>query len=155
VQKITRIVTAVAVAVSVLAATAPRAAQAAEDMEKLELMLHGVTAVYASAAMAMRAYVAGTLTKDDVQAEIKRNTKFLALLTRCGSEMERQAAPDDDEAISFAKDFEQVCSYLDFAFGSLSTYVSEGNDLDAKLFDRYLAKAEAAMTRLLRGASGD
>lgn len=154
-QKTTRIVTAAAVVLGVLAAMGPRGAQAAEDVERLELMLHGVTAVYASAVMTMEAYAGGLLTKDEVQAEVARNAKFLALLTRCGAQMERQAAPNDDEAISFAKDFQQVCSYLEFAFDSFATYVGEGNELDAKLFERYLAKAEAAMTRLLQGASGE
>ena len=134
----------------------PRGADAAEpDTDILELMLHGVTAVYSSTVMAMNAYRSGLLTKEEANAEIARNKAFLAVLLRCATSLERSSAPDEYDDISFAKDFGQVCSYLEFALDSFSTFVAEGDEIDRRLFDRYLFKGEQTMNRLLKEFSGE
>jgi len=136
------------------ASLVPRPAAAA-DADTMELMLHGVTAVYASTVMAMNAYRSGLLTKEEASAEIARNETFLAVLTRCATSLERSAAPDDYDDIAFAKDFGQVCSYLQLALDSFATFVAEGDDIDRRLFDRYLFKGEQTMNRLLKKFSGE
>ena len=148
-------IVAVAVGVAVAAAPSPGGAVMTAELAKVELMLHGVTAVYASAVMTMQAYRAGLLTKEEASTEIERNERFLAVLTKCGRNLEREAEPGDHEDVSFAKDFSQVCGYLQLAFESFGVFVSEGNDLDRKLFDRYLFKGEQTMSRLLRSFSGE
>jgi len=155
VKRLVGTMVAVAVGVAVAAAPSPGRAVMTADLAKVELMLHGVTAVYASAVMTMQAYRAGLLTKEEASTEIGRNERFLAVLTKCGKTLEREAAPGDDENVSLAKDFLQVCSYLELALGSFEDFVSDGNDIDRKLVDRYLFKCEQTMTRLLRNFSGE
>jgi len=145
---------AAVVGLALVAAPSAGRAQGAMDLDKVELMLHGVTAVYTSTVMAMNAYRSGLLTKDEAVTEIARNEAFLVVLAKCGRKLEREAAPDEHEDISFAQDFVQVCNYLQFAIESFTTFVSEGNELDRKLFDRYLSKGEETMDRLLKEFSG-
>ena len=147
------IVIALAAAVGIGLA-APARAQEGEDLEKTELMLHGLMAVHSSAIMTMRAYDAGLLTKEEATSEHARNDKFLAVLSKVAANLERSLTLDEQEEISFAKGFLEVCTYLDLALDSLEKYVTEGNELDRKLFDRYILKAEQAMTRQLKRFSG-
>jgi hypothetical protein len=147
------IVIALAAAVG-LGLAGPVRAQEGEDLEKTELMLHGLMAVHASAVMTMRAYDAGLLTKEEATSEHARNAKFLAVLSKVAANLDRSLALSEQEEISFAKEFLQVCTYMDLALNSLEKYIAEGNELDHKLFDRYIAKTEEAMTRLLKRFSG-
>jgi len=136
----------------VVAAPAPASGQIDNDLEKLELMLHGLIAVHASCVMAMKAYDAGLLTKEEAQTEIARNEKLLDLLTRCGLALKRAAATASQEDYSFIQDYLQVCEYLRLALDSFKTYIAEGNTLDQKLFDRYLLMGEQTITRLLKAS---
>ena len=145
---------ALAVAVGIGLAAAPARAQEGEDLEKIQLMLHGLMAVHGSAIMTMRAYDAGLLTKEDATGETARNDKFLTVLSKVGANLERALTFEEQDEISFAKEFLQVCTYLDLALDALDKYVAEGNELDRSLFDRYILKTEQAMTRLLKRFSG-
>ena len=139
---------AAAVGLGVVVLPAP--AQIDDDLEKIELMLHGLIAVHASAVMTMKAYEAGLLTQEEAETEIARNEKLLVLLTRCGVALKRAASTASHEDFSFIQDYLQVCEYLRLALDSFKTFIAEGNELDQKLFDRYLLKVEQAMTRLLK-----
>jgi len=150
VKRLIAITLTAAVGLGVVAAPALAPAQIDQDLEKVELMLHGLIAVHASAVMAMKAYEAGLLTKEEAETEIARNEKLLALLTRCGIELKRAATTASHEDFSFIQDFLQVCDYLRLALDSFKTFIAEGNELDQKLFDRYLLKAEQTITRLLQ-----
>lgn len=125
-------------------------AQVDDDLEKVELMLHGLIAVHASAVMTMKAYQAGLLTKEQAETEITRNEKLLALLTRCGIGLKHAATAASHEDFSFIQDYLQVCDYLRLALDSFRTFIAEENELDQKLFDRYVLKVEQAVTRLLK-----
>lgn len=145
---------AVAVGLALVAAPAPGPAAGTEDLDKTALMLHGVTAVYSSLALTMNAYRAGLLTAEETTAAVARDEQFLAVLARCGAKLERDAGPEEYDQVSFAKDYRQVCNYLQLALDSFKTFLEEGNELDRKLFDRYLANAEKAVSRMLKGLSG-
>ncbi len=134
---------------------APLPVRAQDDFGKVELMLYGLTAIYSSTVMTMNAYRAGLLTKEEAKIELDRNEKFLAVLVKCGTKLKREAALDEHQDVSFAQDFLQVCNYLQLALDSFGTFVTEGNELDRKLFDRYLFKGEQAMSRLLKQFSGE
>ena len=142
------------VGAAVLGTSTPARPAAIEDLDKLALMLHGVQAVYASAAMAMKSYRAGLITQEEAAGEIARNRQFLAVLSKCGAQAESDAGPADYDQVSFAKNFLGVCNYLELALDSFKTFVEEGNDLDSKLFDRQLTNAENAITRMLKQISG-
>jgi len=150
VNKLVGIIIALAIGLCV---ASPRGAAAAEDVEKMQLMLHGATAVYASTVMTMKAYPA-LLTKEEATIEIVRNTQFLDTLSKSASRIEQAASLDDDSDISFAKDYLIVCNYLKFALESLTSYIDDGNDLDRKLAERYIRSADKAMTRLLKSLAG-
>ena len=144
-----------AVGLALVGASTPARAAGTEDLDKTALMLHGVQAVYASTAIAMKGYRAGLLTQEEVTAEIARNRQFLAVLSKCGSNIERDAGPADFDEVSFAKNFLQVCNYLELSLDTFETFLGEGNELDSKLFDRQLTNAENAITRMLKQVSGD
>jgi hypothetical protein len=146
----------ITVALGLALVLVPRPGRAAgiEDVDKTALMLHGVQAVYASTALAMKGYRAGLLTPEEATAEIARNRGFLAVLSRCGSSLERDAGPADFDQISFSKDILEVCNYLELALGSFETFLQGADELDRKLFDRYVANAENAITRMLKLVSG-
>ncbi|MBN1916452.1 MAG: hypothetical protein JW889_00970 [Verrucomicrobia bacterium] len=143
----------VVVGASVVLAPAPTQAQQAEDLEKLQLMLLGLIAVHSSAVMTMEAFRAGLLTKEEAQAEVERNEKFMAVLTKSGTDMKQRLAIDERADTSFIQDYLQVCSYVKLALESLATYIDGEKDLEKRLFDRYVAKCEEAMTRLLKQES--
>ena len=130
-------------------------AAAAQDLGKMELMLHGLIAVHASIVIDMNAHVAGALKADDATAEIARNTKFLEVLSKACTELERKVPLGEHDQMSFIKDYKQVCDYLELALDSFSTYLAGGNELDRKLTDRYILRAEKATSRLLKGLAGD
>jgi hypothetical protein len=98
----------------------------------------------------MKAYQAGLLTKEQAETEITRNEKLLALLTRCGIGLKRAATAASHEDFSFIQDYLQVCDYLRLALDSFKTFIAGENELDQKLFDRYVLKVEQAVTRLLK-----
>jgi len=136
----------------IVTAPVPARAQVDENIDKVELMLHGLIAVHASAVMTMKAYQGGLLTKEEAEAELARNEKLLALLIRCGVELKREATTADHSDLSFMQDYLQVCDYLRLALESFKTYIAERNELDRKLFERYLLKGEQAITRLLQSS---
>jgi len=136
---------------------APARSEAAttEDVETMELMLHGLMAVHASTVLSMNAHVAGLLKPDHAVAEIGRNTKFLEVLKKSCDQLERKTPLDAHDQISFIKDFKQVCYYLETALEWFDKFVAEGKEIDSKLVDRNILHAERAMGRLLKGLSGD
>ena len=146
---------AAALGLALVGASTPARAAGTEDLDKMALMLHGVQAVYASTNIAMKGYRARLLTQEEATAEIARNRQFLAVLSRCADRIERDAGPADYDQVSLAKDFLAVSSYLELALGSFETFLNEGNELDIKLFDRQLANAENAITRMLKRISGN
>jgi hypothetical protein len=153
---------ALVVAVGALAGGAAPAAtttpadstQDIQDVEKLELLLHGAIAVHAGTVLAMSAYTGGVLNKQQAQREIARNAKFLAVIIKIAERMKRQIAIDEQGDISFLQDFLQVCNYLSMALDAFKNFTDEGKDVDETLFDRYIGKSEEAMNRLIESAQG-
>ena len=117
----------------IVTAPVPARAQVDENIDKVE-------------------YQGGLLTKEEAEAELARNEKLLALLIRCGVELKREATTADHSDLSFMQDYLQVCDYLLLALESFKTYIAERNELDRKLFERYLLKGEQAITRLLQSS---
>jgi hypothetical protein len=152
VKRLIGIMLAAVVGAGVVGAPMSASGQLDDDLDKLELMLHGLIAVHASAVMAMKAYDAGLISKEEAETEIARNEKLLALLARCGNELKRGATTASHEDLAFIQDYLQVCEYLRLALDAFRTYIANANTLDQKLFDRYLLKGEQTMTRLLQSS---
>jgi hypothetical protein len=155
VKRLTGIIMVVAVGAGLAAVPAPVRAQEDWDLERLELMLHGLMAVHSSTVMTMAGYRPGLLTKDEATAELERNKRFLAILMKVASRLERDLSVRRDGDVSFAKEYLQVCNYLQLALESFEIYLDEGNELDRELFMRHLVKGERAMSRLLRKHAGE
>ena len=145
----------VVVVVGAGAVVAPATVRAQEgmDLEKVQLMLLGLIAVHSSSVMTMDAFQARVLTKEEAQAEVARNEKFLAVLMKSGTDMKERLALDNQTDLAFIQDYLQVCTYVQLELESLKAYAEGEKELDQKLFDRYVAKSEEAMTRLLKEQS--
>lgn len=122
-----------------------------QDVEKLELLLHGAIAIHSAALLGMKAYSAGLLNKEQAQREIARNEQFLAVLIKISERMKRAIAIEEQGDISFLQDFLHVCNYLSLSLDAFKSYTDEKREVDEKLFERYITKSEEAMNRLLEG----
>jgi len=143
------------VGASIVVAPLPARGQGDEDLEKIQLMLLGVIAVHSSSVIAMEAYRAGLLTKEEATVEVERNQKFLSVLIKIATRMKERLALDEQADMTFMQDYLQVCNYAQLALDSLQTYIDGAKELDRQLFDRYVAKCEETMGRLLKEKSAE